>query len=127
MSLFTSLSPNIYDYPILYSTNGKNYWISIEGEVRTPSNDELDELLAINNPPLICHRGWTEKKIGRKLDKYLDILELFAFVKPAEFCLPSPSGLANAIGLAKAKTNVDKTIFLRSVAYNLLDKLADFS
>ncbi len=127
MSFFTSLSPDIYDYPILYPTVKENYWISIEGEVCTPSNDELVELLAISSPPLICHRCWTEKKIERNLDKYLDILELFAFTKPAEFCLPSPSGLAQATGLALAKTNIDKTNLLRSVAYKLLDKLADFA
>ena len=125
MPLFTTLSPEISDYPILYRTMRHNYWVSVDGEVCTPSNNELNEMLNINNPPLICHRYWTEKKIGRKLHACLDILELFAFTNPAEFCLPNPSGLAQATGLALAKTDIDNTILLRSVAYNLLDKLAE--
>ena len=81
---------------------------------------------ANENPPLICHRKWTEKKIGMKLNKALDILELFAFVKPAEFCVPNPSGLAIATGLARPKTNIDKTIFLRTITQYLLDNLSEF-
>ena len=125
MSFFTSLSPNIADYPILYPTITENHWISSDGEVCAPSKEELSQMLACDSPPLICHRNWTEKKIGVKLDIYLDILELFAFVKPAEFCLPTPAGLALATGLALPKTNFEKVILLRSVAQNLLDKISE--
>lgn len=125
MSVFTSLSPDIADYPILYPSITETHWISGDGEVCTPSKEELSQMLASNSPPLICHRNWTEKKIGAKLDKYLDILELFAFVKPAEFCLPTPTGLALATGLALPKTNFEKALLLRSVAYNLLDKISE--
>ena len=127
MPFFGPLSPNISDYPILYPGMKKNYWISVEGEVSTPSDEELNHLLANSNPPLICHRRWTEKKIGRELDQWLDLLELFAFIKPAEYCLPNPSGLASATGLALVKTDIDKTILLRSVANNLIDKLSEFA
>ena len=127
MPIFNYLSPNIADYPILYPTINNNNWVSTDGEICTPSNEELIELLANENPPLICHRKWTEKKIGIKLNKSLDILELFAFVKPAEFCIPNPSGLAIATGLARPKTNIDKTIFLRTIAQYLLDNLSEFA
>ena len=59
ISFFTSLSPDISDYPILYPTLRRNYWISVEGEVCKPSNEELHEMLAVNNPPLICYCCWT--------------------------------------------------------------------
>ncbi|NCF46960.1 MAG: hypothetical protein GWP24_05260, partial [Alphaproteobacteria bacterium] len=70
MSVSTSLSPDIADYPILYPSITETHWISGDGEVRTPSKEELSQMLASNIPPLICHRNWTEKKIGAKLDKY---------------------------------------------------------
>ena len=117
MPIFNYPSPDIADYPILYPAINNNNWVSTDGEICTPSNKELIEFLANENPPLICHRKWTEKKIGMKLNRALDILELFAFVKPAEFCVPNPSGLAIATGLARPKTNIDKTIFLRTIFY----------
>ena len=125
MSVFNSLSPDIADYPILYPTITETHWISGDGEIFSPSKEELSRMLASDRPPLICHRNWTENKIGAKLDKYLDILELFAFVKPAEFCLPTPTGLALATGLALPKTNFEKALLLRSVSYNLLDKISE--
>ena len=64
MPIFNYLSPDIADYPILYPTINNNNWVSTDGEICTPSNEELIELLANENPPLICHRKWTEKKIG---------------------------------------------------------------
>ena len=124
MFILNALSPDIADYPILYPTITDNNWISGDGEICNPSNEELIQMMASEGPPLVCHRSWTEKKIGRKLDKCLDILELFAFVKPAEFCLPTPSGLALATGLALPKTDFDKAILLRSAAYVLLEKLS---
>ena len=126
MPIFNYLSPDIADYPILYPTINNNNWVSTDGEICTPSNKELIEFLGNENPPLICHRKWTEKKIGMKLNKALDILELFAFVKPAEFCVPNPSGLAIATGLARPKTNIDKTIFLRTITQYLLNNLSEF-
>ena len=124
MFVLNTLSPDIADYPILYPTTTDNNWVSCDGEICSPSNEELIQMLASESPPLICHRSWTEKKIGKKLDKCLDILELFAFVNPAEFCLPTPSGLALATGLALPQTNLDKTILLRSIAHVLLDKIS---
>ena len=62
MPIFNYLSPDIADYPILYPTINNNNWVSTDGEICTPSNKELIEFLANENPPLICHRKWTEKK-----------------------------------------------------------------
>ena len=51
MSFFTSLSPDIADYPILYPTITKTYWLSGEGEVCTPSKEELSQMLASKARP----------------------------------------------------------------------------
>ena len=85
MPIFNYLSPDIADYPILYPTINNNNWVSTDGEICTPSNEELIELLANENPPLICHRKWTEKKIGIKLNKVLIYLNYLPLLNQLNF------------------------------------------
>lgn len=50
-------------------------------------------------PPLLCHLPNTARRLrGERFPAY-DLLELLAFVRPASFCLPTPRGLAAALGL----------------------------
>ena len=45
----------------------------------------------------------------------MDVLELYAFVRPARFCAPSPTGLALSLGLAEPKSAEEQRVmqFLR--------------
>ena len=54
----------------------------------------------------------------------LDLLELFAFVHPARFAVPTPQGLARALGLAEPESDEGAATFLREAAATLLDTLA---
>ena len=51
---------------------------------------------------LLCHKPFTMRRLGLREPKkrVLDVMELFAFVNPAQDCLPSPRGLASALGLS---------------------------
>src|SRR5579875_1961370 len=54
---------------------------------------------------LVAHAGLTARRLGltpptRSPDLY-DALELYAFVRPAQFCAPSAAGLARALGWAE--------------------------
>jgi ATP-dependent DNA helicase DinG len=55
---------------------------------------------------LIAHSVFSGRRLGVQgtipLNWHFDVLELFAFVRPAFFCLPTPTGLARALGLLKA-------------------------
>ncbi|AWK87598.1 ATP-dependent DNA helicase [Azospirillum thermophilum] len=50
-------------------------------------------------PPLICHGRAFTRRLGLDAVAAFDVLELFAFVRPARFCVPTPRGLAEALDL----------------------------
>src|SRR5258708_3120294 len=54
----------------------------------------------------------------------LGVLELFAFGRPAQFCLPTPRGLAAALGLARPQGLADEALALVSASRALLGELA---
>ena len=51
-------------------------------------------------PVMVAHASLTARRLGLspppRSPDILDVLELFAFVRPGRFCAPSPSGLALA-------------------------------
>jgi len=50
----------------------------------------------------------------------LDLLELYAFVHPARFAVPTPKGIAHAIGLVEPRGDDEAAAFLREAASALL-------
>ncbi|MBL6927803.1 MAG: ATP-dependent DNA helicase [Rhodospirillales bacterium] len=74
-------------------------WISPDGEIETLSTKEAAARIADSPPPLVCHAGVTAGRLGCGRMQAHDVLELFAFARPARFCLPTPRGLAEALGL----------------------------
>ncbi|MEE4155313.1 MAG: ATP-dependent DNA helicase [Erythrobacter sp.] len=59
------------------------------------------------NAPLVATR------LGYPDLSGLDLLELFAFVHPARFCVPTPRGLAEALGLPEPARDADIPAFLQ--------------
>ncbi len=53
-------------------------------------------------PPLVCHLPAVCRRLKAERFPAFDLLELYAFVRPASFCLPTPRGLAQALGLPLA-------------------------
>ena len=80
------------------------------------------------SPVLLVHAGLTARRLNiappaRSPDLF-DILELFAFVRPARFCAPSAAGLARAMSLAEPKGIEGQAAVLPQVAATLLEELA---
>ncbi len=73
-------------------------WLSAEGEVLHPNAEEAARL-AREEPPLVCHLPALCRRLGIGPFPALDLLELFAFVRPAEACVPTPRGLCRALDL----------------------------
>ena len=73
--------------------------------------------------PIVCHA----RAVARRLDlagfAALDVLELFAFARPARFCVPTPRGLAAALGLPPPRTMADSCVTLIEAARELLQEL----
>ena len=70
--------------------------LSPDGEVEELSRDAAVRLVR-RQPPLVCHARAMARRLGIEPFAAFDVLELFAFVKPASFCVPTPRGLAEAL------------------------------
>ena len=79
-------------------------------------------------PVLVAHAAMTARRLGLsappRSPKLLDVLELFAFVRPGAFCAPSAVGLALALVQEAPKTPSTQAATLRMVASALLTELA---
>jgi ATP-dependent DNA helicase DinG len=70
------------------------------------------------NAPLIGQRLGYPEIAG------LDLLELFAFIHPARFMVPTPKGLANIAGLPEPQNDQEAAALLRETARWLLAQLS---
>lgn len=96
--------------------------LTSEGEVKIVSHDQAQMLLH-KNPVLVCHAAYVRGRL--KLDEFLafDILELFAFVHPVRFCVPTPQGVARALNLPVPASFEDYPFTLFDIAKTLLRDL----
>ncbi len=74
--------------------------------------------------PMLCHAPAVAGRLGLDALIGLDLLELFAFVRPARFCLPTVRGLAEAVGLVRPADLEDEADALPRLARRLLEELA---
>ena len=54
---------------------------------------------AADTPLLLLNAPLVATRLGYPDLSGLDLLELYAFIHPARFCVPTPKGLAHALGL----------------------------
>ncbi len=116
--------PDLHTIPVFFPHGTRLIWISRAGEITQPSRDQLATELLLGEV-LLCHRRWSEARADIKIDNYLDVMELFAFVRPARFVLPTPTGLAQQLGFARPANGEDMAALLPQIAFALLDELAD--
>jgi ATP-dependent DNA helicase DinG len=75
--------------------------------------------------PILCHAPATARRLGVERLRGYDLLELFAFVLPAQTTLPTPHGLATALALPLPGNTEDAALTLVDAAARLLDLLAE--
>ena len=93
------------------------------GETRALSAAEARDVLA-SGDVLTCHALFVAQRLSARLTKpVLDVLELFAFARPGEPCLPSPLGLARALKLKEPCTPEESARGLHEAATALFDRL----
>jgi len=93
--------------------------LTTEGEVRTLSHDQA-RLILHKQPCFVCHAPYTRKRLGLEALYGYDVLELFAFVHPARFCVPTPHGLCKALGLSEPQDFEDMPFALVDITKALL-------
>ncbi|MGY8990110.1 MAG: ATP-dependent DNA helicase, partial [Rhodospirillales bacterium] len=121
-----SLTPNIRipAAPALIAGVRSAAWLSADGEIEDLTLAEAAKK-ASATPPMVCHAKATQRRLKSKQFPAYDLLELFAFVRPAEFCLPTPRGLAEALGLPIPQNKDSEAECLIASATALLIELAD--
>jgi ATP-dependent DNA helicase DinG len=97
-------------------------WVSADGEIEGLSAPTA-AARAETGQPFVCHAPATAAKLGLRRLAAFDLLELFAFVRPARFCVPTPGGLAAAMGIAPPADLIGEATALRDVAAALLREL----
>ncbi len=98
-------------------------WLHPDGEVETISHRDAQARLKGGIRPLVCHRRATATILRAAPFEAFDVLELFAFVRPATFCLPTPRGLAEAVDAPLPADAEQMAMSLMTVADILLDGL----
>jgi ATP-dependent DNA helicase DinG len=72
---------------------------------------------------MVCHMPSMARRLRISNFEALDILELFAFVRPAQFCLPTARGVARALGIEAGEGHEGEAEALRLSANRLLADL----
>ncbi len=99
-------------------------WLETDGEVLRLSHDEA-LAKARASAPLVCHAPATARRLGVRPEfEYFDVLELYAFVRPASFCTPTPRGLADALDLPRPHELEEAAHTLHRAMAQLLRELA---
>ncbi len=113
-------------WPALVATARGALWRSPDGAIERLTAGNV-ALRAAGTPPLVCHAPAVAARLGLEDVPALDLLELFAFVRPARFCLPTVRGLCEALDLAVPATPDEEVSALLQVARGLLDELDDMA
>jgi ATP-dependent DNA helicase DinG len=109
-------------FPALVATARGALWLSAEGEIERLSAPEA-ALRAAPALPLVVHGPATAARLGLDSLAARDLLELYAFVRPARFCLPTVRGLCEATGIECR----DELEALPQIARALIEELEDMA
>lgn len=105
-------------YPALHASHG-GIWIATAEETRAVSRGEAIRIAA-DMPTILLNAPLIGQRLGHPELNGLDLLELFAFLHPARFMVPTPRGLARAAGIDAPASDTQVAGFLRDAAAALL-------
>jgi len=105
-------------YPALHASHG-GVWIATPDETRAIGKGEAIRIAA-DTPTILLNAPLVGQRLGYAELSGLDVLELFAFLRPAQFMVPTPKGLARAAGISPPDRDEDVAAFLREATASLL-------
>src|SRR5512145_1639031 len=109
--------------PTLVAGVAHAVWLSPDGEIAELSLADATQR-ARETPPLLVHAPANARRLRAERFAAYDVLELFAFARPANFVLPTPRGLAAILGLAAPTTLAEEALAVRRAAEQLIAELA---
>jgi ATP-dependent DNA helicase DinG len=110
--------------PALHATHAGIWLASGDGEVREASRGEAISRAA-ETPHILLNAPLVGQRLGYPELSGLDLLELFAFLHPARFAVPTVAGLSRTLGLPPAGGDAEAAEALKRIAGCLLDTLGD--
>jgi len=110
--------------PALHATHAGIWLAARDGEIREASRGEAIARAA-ETPHIILNAPLVGQRLGYPELSGLDLLELFAFIHPARFAVPTASGLSRALGLKPPSAEPEAAAALQQIATALLDELLD--
>jgi ATP-dependent DNA helicase DinG len=110
--------------PALHATHAGIWLASGDGDVREASRGEAISRAA-ETPHIILNAPLVGQRLGYPELSGLDVLELFAFVHPARFAVPTAAGLSRTLGLEPPADQAKACAALRAIAERLLGVFDD--
>ncbi|MBX7540946.1 ATP-dependent DNA helicase [Qipengyuania sphaerica] len=101
--------------PSLHASHAGTWLRDANGATRGCSKGEA-VMAAADTPLLLMNAPLVASRLGYPDLSGLDLLELFAFIHPAKFCVPTPKGLAHALGLEEPTDDAGVPLLLQQAA-----------
>lgn len=98
--------------------NAEICFLSEDGEIEIVSLEAVSSKLKTNNI-LVCHAPYTAKKLGLKQLPRFDILELYAFIYPTKFAVPTINGIAKALGITPSNDIEEQAMLVHEIIEHL--------
>ena len=109
-------------YPALYASHG-GIWIADDAGTRGIGRGEAIAKAA-ETPVILLNAPLVGQRLGYPDLNGLDLLELFAFVHPARFVVPTVKGLAEALSIAPPADESAAASVLRVIASALVGQMS---
>ena len=110
--------------PALHATHAGIWIADAAGDIREATRGEAIARAA-ETPHIVLNAPLVGQRLGYAELSGLDLLELFAFVHPARFAVPTPAGLSRRVGLAAPQSDSEAAGGLQRIAAALLGRLLD--
>src|SRR5438067_13209102 len=101
--------------PALHATHAGSWLAGPGGEEREASRGEAIARAA-ETPHIILNAPLVGQRLGYPELSGLDLLELFAFIHPARFAVPTAAGLSRTLGLEPPPSEAEAAGLLRQIA-----------
>ncbi len=109
------------DLPALHASHG-GIWLREEGRTQGLAKGQAIARAA-ETPVLLLNAPLTGQRLGYPDLNGLDLLELWAFIHPARFLVPTPKGLAAALGLPAPAEEGDIPALLQQATAAMLARI----
>jgi ATP-dependent DNA helicase DinG len=110
--------------PALHATHAGIWLTGANGDPREAGRGEAIARAA-ETPHIILNAPLIGQRLGYPELSGLDLLELFAFVHPASFAVPTAAGLSRSVGLEAPQREDEAAAALQAIAHRLLAMLGD--